>query len=72
MDAYRTHGATGVAVYFAGHAAADMLWYGFISVLVGSTRHFISEKPYRVILTILGLLLVFFGIRFILGAISQL
>lgn len=68
LDAYRTYGATGVAVYFAGHAAADILWYGFISVLVGSTRRFLKDKPYRAILVCLGLLLVYFGVKFILGA----
>lgn len=71
LEAYRLHGAAGVGVYFAGHAAADVLWYGFISLLVGSTRRFISEKSYRAILVVLGLLLVFFGVRFILGALGS-
>ena len=70
LDAYRLHGAAGVGVYFAGHAAADVIWYGFISLLVGSTRRFLSERPYRAILTILGLLLIYFGARFVLGAVS--
>lgn len=72
LEAYRLHGPAGVVVYFAGHASADILWYGFISILVGSTRRFISEKPYRVVLTMLGLMLVYFGVRFILGAVSQI
>ncbi len=70
LDAYKVHGVPGVGVYFAGHAAADVLWYGFISLLVGSTRRFLAERPYRAVLTILGLLLVFFGARFVLGALT--
>jgi len=70
LDAYRAYGMAGVGVYYTGHAAADVLWYGFISLLVGSTRRFLAERPYRAILTILGLLLVFFGAKFVLGAIS--
>lgn len=71
-DAYRDFAVWGVAVYFAGHITADFTWYGLISVIVGKTRKFIKEKPYRIIIIILGGLLIFFGARFLIDAIQML
>jgi len=71
-EAYRDFAVWGVAVFFAGHLLADFSWYGLISTVVGTTRRFIKQKPYRIIIIILGALLVFFGAKFIVGAISSL
>jgi threonine/homoserine/homoserine lactone efflux protein len=70
LEAYRNFAYLGVAVYFIGHIFADFLWYGFISVVVGNTRKFIREKPYRIAIMLLGGLLIFFGARFFINAIS--
>ncbi len=71
-EAYRDFAVWGVAVYFAGHLTADFTWYGLISFVVGTTRKFISEKPYRVIIMVLGALLIFFGGKFLADALSAL
>ncbi len=72
LEAYRNFSYMGVALYFLGHILADFLWYGFISVVVGNTRKFIKEKPYRIAIMLLGGLLIFFGGRFFVNAISTL
>ena len=71
-DAYRDFAIWGVAVFFLGHILADFTWYGLISTVVGTTRKFIKEKPYRIIIVVLGALLIFFGARFLIDAVTAL
>jgi len=71
-QAYRDFAVLGIAIYFLGHITADFAWYGLISFVVGKTRKFIKEKPYRVILMALGGLLIFFGLKFLIDAVSAL
>jgi threonine/homoserine/homoserine lactone efflux protein len=72
MQSYAALGVLGVIVYFIGHICADFIWYGFLSFIVGKTRRFIKQTPYRVIIAVLGALLVFFGGNFVWGAIDKL
>ena len=61
MQSYNSFGFAGVALYYLGHISADFIWYGAISTVVGKTRRFIKDKPYRVIVALLGGMLIFFG-----------
>lgn len=70
MQSYTAFGLIGVAIYFIGHITADFIWYGFVSTLVGTTKRFISEKPYRVIIAALGCLLIYFGGSFLVSAVT--
>ena len=70
MQSYQSFLYVGVAVYFFGHITADVIWYGLISIVVGTTRKFIRERPYRIVIAVLGCLLVFFGGKFFFGAVS--
>ncbi len=72
MKSYETLGTAGVIVYYIGHISADFIWYGAVSIIVGSTRRFIKQTPYRVIIAVLGGLLIFFGGSFVYGAIVKL
>lgn len=72
MQSYDSFGYRGVLIYFLGHITADFMWYGAVSVLVGTTRRFIGGKVYRVLVGVLGGLLVFFGGRFAYGAVAAL
>jgi threonine/homoserine/homoserine lactone efflux protein len=72
MQSYDTYGLGGVGIYYVGHICADFIWYGLVSTVVGTTRKFIKEKPYRIIIIVLGCLLVFFGGKFIYSAIPYL
>lgn len=68
LQAYQAFGAAGVLTFYAGHILADFIWYGLISILIGTTRKFINENLYRLIIVILGGLLIFFGGNFIVNA----
>lgn len=72
IQAYESFGLAGVAVYYFGHISADIGWYGLVSAVVGTTRRFISEKLYRIILVILGALLIFFGGKFAFEAVKAI
>lgn len=71
LQAYQMFGIWGILVFYIGHVAADFIWYGLISVLIGKTRKFIKQKPYRIIIAILGGLLVYFGISFFYYGITH-
>ena len=70
MQSFQSLGYTGAGIYYLGHITADFAWYGLISVVVGRTRKFIKEKPYRIIIIILGAMLVFFGAGFVFDAVK--
>lgn len=72
MQSYRSHGFLGFFVYFLGHVTTDIIWYGTVSVVVGKTRRFIKEKPYRVVLVLLGIMLIFFGCKFVYEAMVRI
>ena len=72
LQSYSAYGLAGVIIYYVGHICADFIWYLFISTIVGTTRRFLREKPYRVIISILGCLLVYFGGSFIVSAVPYL
>lgn len=72
MRAYDTLGFVGIPVYYFGHIAADFIWYGLVSVVVGTTRRFIGQTPYRIIIGVLGGVLVYFGGTFVYDGIVRL
>ena len=57
-------GFIGVAVFFAGHILADLLWYSAVSLFVSRGRKHISDRIYRGIIGTCAVMLVFFGIYF--------
>ncbi len=71
MQAHEAIGYTGVAVFYLGHITADFIWYGLVSTVVGTTRKFIAEKPYRLIIMFLGGTLIFFGGQFVCQALAK-
>ncbi len=70
MQSFHSLGYMGAGIYYLGHITADFAWYGLVSVVVGRTRKFIKEKPYQIIIIILGVMLVFFGIKFFYDAVK--
>ena len=72
MAAYKAYGIIGIAVFFAGHILADFSWYVLISFLASRTRKIMNEKAYKVVVIILALVLVGFGINFIMNAAMKL
>ena len=69
IQAYKSFDIAGVFMFYFGHISADFIWYGIISIVVGTTRKFIKENLYRIVIVVLGCLLIFFGGSFFYKAI---
>ena len=72
LAAYNAYGIPGIAVFFAGHILADFTWYVFISILVSRARKLLNDKAYKIIVGILALVLIGFGVSFIMSATTRL
>jgi len=72
LEAYKSFGFAGVAVFYLGHMVADFLWYGAISTIIGKTRKFVNMGVYRGIIVALGCLLVYFGGNFVYQAVRSI
>ena len=60
--------ATNVAVFYAGHISADLLWYVTIGLVVGYGKAFISDRAYRIFMAVCATFLIFLGLSFAHGA----
>ena len=67
-EAYLLFGTWGIVVFTAGHFLADLSWYLFVSLLIDKSRRFISPKAYRIVGIVLGVIIIGFGIYFIIQA----
>ena len=72
LAAYKAYGIPGIAVFFVGHILADLTWYVFISILVSKARKLLNDKAYKIIVSVLALVLIGFGISFITNAATKL
>ncbi len=69
LQAYKSFGVAGVLLFYSGHVLADFIWYGFISIAVGTTRKFMPLGLYRTIIASLGVMLIYFGCSFVYGSL---
>lgn len=69
INANNSYGITGVALFYLGHILSDISWYSLISVVIGKTRDFVNFKAYKIVVGVLGLFLIGFGLKFIIGNI---
>ena len=72
LAAYKAYGIPGIAVFFGGHILAVLTWYVFISILVSKARKLLNDKAYKIIVSVLALVLIGFGISFIMSAATKL
>lgn len=56
-----------VVIFYLGHALADFSWYIAVALLCDKMSGFFSGIVYRIILSSLGLLLVFYAPRFLIN-----
>lgn len=60
-------GIIGVAALITGHWLADLIWYMSVSVAVAKGKKIINKTAYHTVIKILGVLLVCFGLFFLLN-----
>jgi len=70
MKGLELAGLLGVAVFLVSHWMSDLSWYTLISLSVGKSRRYMSNRIYRAILGVCGLFLIVLGSAFIHGALS--
>ena len=63
-------GPVGVLAFFIGHELADIAWYGLVIVAVSGGRHVLSDRPYRLIIGVCAVFLLYLGIRFALDGLG--
>lgn len=63
-----SYGIAGIIVFSIVHLLCDFIWYTFLTNIVFKTKKFLNINFYKVILTICGLTLIFFGTIFIINS----
>ena len=64
-----TLGIAGPVAFTAGHWAADFGWYTLVSVSIHQSKTMLSDRMYQGILLICGIILILFGIWFLIPAL---
>ena len=70
LDAMLIWAFTGILVVFIMHIWMDFVWLGGISYVASKSSQIISNRNYKLIMIILSLMLVYFGIIFLVDIIS--
>ena len=70
MKGLELAGLVGVAVFLTSHWMSDLLWYTMVSLSVGKSKRYMSNRIYRAVLGVCGLFLIVLGSVFLYGALS--
>jgi len=69
-DAMLIWAFSGILVVFFLHIWMDFVWLGGVSFLVSKSSQIISNRSYKILMTGLSLMLVYFGITFLIDLIA--
>jgi threonine/homoserine/homoserine lactone efflux protein len=61
-----------VVVFAVVHWSCDLVWYTFTSMLVFRTKHLWTPRVHEYVFGICGLIMVLFGVYFLVGPTAQL
>jgi len=64
-------GWIGLSSFYTGHILADFTWYVFIAFAVATGKKFMSDRAYKWILTICGILLVGLALFFMSNGVQS-
>lgn len=64
-ESYTRRGRTGSVAFYAGHIAADFVWYALVAGLIASGGRLLSDAVYRALIAVCAALLLVFGARFL-------
>ena len=65
-------GLIGVAVFFAGHILADLVWYAFVSFAVDKGRRILPDLGYKLLIGVCGAFLAGYALYLIAGGLGRL
>ena len=57
-------GALAIGLFFIGHILADLIWYSIVSLTISKGKRFITDRIYKIIVSICGITLISFGLYF--------
>lgn len=66
MEAMLAASYVGVAFWLIGHVLADLSWFSFVSYSVAKGKVFMGTKGHKTLLLACGILMLIFGVYFIL------
>jgi threonine/homoserine/homoserine lactone efflux protein len=61
-------GIFGVLAFFIGHWASDLGWYSLVSFFTNKGSGVMTNRHYKIIMTVCGVFLIFLGIYFVLSS----
>jgi len=70
MKGLELAGLVGVAIFLVSHWMSDLSWYTLVSLSVGRSQRYMSDRIYRTVLGVCGLFLIVLSSAFIHGALS--
>ena len=69
-DAMLIWAFAGILIVFVFHIWMDFAWLGITAFLASKSRKIISNRNYKIMILLLSLTLIYFGITFLIDAIS--
>jgi threonine/homoserine/homoserine lactone efflux protein len=69
-DAMLIWAFAGILIVFIFHIWMDFAWLGITAFLASKSRKIISNRNYKIMILVLSLTLIYFGIMFLMDAIS--
>jgi len=57
-------GALAIGLFFVGHILADLIWYSIVSLTISKGKRLITDRIYKIIVSICGITLIGFGLYF--------
>lgn len=65
------YGFMGIALFYLGHIAGDLLWYSAISLAIAKGKKLFTDKTYKVLIAVCGTFLVSFAIYLIVSVLRD-
>ncbi|HPR30720.1 MAG TPA: LysE family transporter [Prolixibacteraceae bacterium] len=65
-------GFWGIAFFYLGHIAGDLLWYTVVSFAVARGRRLFTDRTYRILIAVCGTFLVGFALYLVGGELVKL
>jgi threonine/homoserine/homoserine lactone efflux protein len=66
------YGFWGIALFYTGHIAGDMLWYVAISIAVAKGKKLFTDRTYRILIAVCGTFLVGFAFYLVVNGILKM
>jgi len=62
-------GVLGLILFYVAHILADLIWYSAVSFMVVTGKNFLSEKAYRVLISVCGIFLILLAAYFVFSGL---